>query len=200
MQPQTYIFFGPSGSGKGKQAELLMEVLKQREPEKKIIYIETGEKFRKLAEENSYTGREVNKIIDGGQLAPVFLPIWAWADSLVANFSGNEYVLFDGTPRKLEEAGILDSAIKFYNLENPVVISLEVSDEVTTERLLKRGKEKGREDDNEEEIKKRLDFYKTDVVPAINYFKNDSYYKFISIDAEKSIEVVHQDILQKVGL
>jgi adenylate kinase len=200
MTPQTFIFFGPSGSGKGKQAELLMEVLKQKNPEKEIIYIETGQKFREMSEENSYTGREVNRIIDGGNLAPVFLPIWAWANSLVKNFSGEEYVIFDGTPRKPEESEILDNAIKFYNLKNPVVIFLEVSDEVTTQRLLKRGEEKGRDDDNKEEIKKRLDFFKTDVIPAIEYFKNNPYYKFISIDAEKSIEEVHGEIMEKVGL
>lgn len=200
MLPQTYIFFGPSGSGKGKQAELLMTVLRQRDSSRRIVYIETGQKFREMSEKDSYTGREVNKIIDSGNLAPIFLPIWSWANALVENFSGEEFVVFDGTPRKLKEAEILDSAIKFYKMQNPIAISLEVSDDITTERLLKRGKKEGREDDSLEEIKKRLEFYKTDVIPAIEYFKNNSYYKFIAINGEQSIEDVHQEILGKLIL
>jgi adenylate kinase len=196
MTPQTYIFFGPSGSGKGKQAELLMEEIKKEDPEKKIIYIETGEKMRELARIDSLTGKKVNEILDGGTLAPIFLPIHIWSEYMIDNLTENEHIILDGTPRRLEEASVLDSAIQFYKRENPIVISLEVSDETTTKRLLGRG----REDDNEKEIKKRLDFYHKDVMPAIEYFKKNPYYKFIAINGEPSIEDVHQEIMKQVGI
>lgn len=196
MSPQTYIFFGPSGSGKGKQAELLMEVLKQKDPERKIVYIETGKMFREFIVETSFSAQKAKKIYDRGGLLPEFMPVYLWAKRLIEDYSGNEHLFFDGTPRKIKEAEILDSTIKFYDILNPIVISLEVSDECVTGRMLKRG----RQDDNPEDIKNRLDFYKKDVMPAIEYFKNHPYYKFIAINGEQSIEDVHREIIQKAGL
>lgn len=196
MTPQTFIFFGPSGSGKGKQSELLMEELKKKDSERKVLYIETGEKLRELAQRDSYTGKEVKKILGKGILAPVFLPIWVWTGIMMENVDGDEHILMDGMSRRIEEAYVLDSAVKFYKRENPFVISIEVSDKWAMERLLARG----RSDDKEEEIKKRLSWYHQDVKPVIEYFKNNPYYKFITINGEQTIEEVHMEIMRKVGL
>ncbi|SRR3989344_1581523 len=196
MQPQTFIFFGPSGSGKGTQSELLMAKLKNKDPERKIIYIETGKKFRELAEGNSYTAKLIKDLLGKGELTPEFLPIWIWTEYLVKNISGDEHLFFDGSPRKPDEAFILDSAIKFYKRENPIVISIEVSDEWATKLL----KGRDRSDDTDEEIKKRLSWYHQNVKEAITYFKNNPDYKFIPINGERTIEEVHQDIMIQVGL
>ena len=196
MTPQTFIFFGPSGSGKGTQAKLLQAELEKRDPERKILYIETGKKLREMAESNSFTAKEIKKILENGNLAPIFLPIWIWTGFMMENVTGNEHIFMDGMSRRIEEAYVLDSAIKFYKRENPIVISLNVSDKWATERLLDRG----RDDDIDGEIKKRLNWYKESVVPAIEYFKNNSYYKFISINGEQTIEEVHKEIMEKVNL
>ena len=196
MQPQTFIFFGPSGSGKGTQAKLLQEILKQKDPERKIIYIETGQKFRELAEGDSFTAKEIKKIVDRGELLPEFLPIWVWTGLMMENITGDEHIFLDGLSRQPKEAPILDSAIKFYKRQNPFVVSIEVSDEWAT-RLLKN---RGRSDDTDEEIKKRLDWYHKNVAPAIEYFKNNPYYKFIPINGEQTIEEVHNELMKKVGL
>ena len=76
MQPQTFIFFGPSGSGKGTQARRLQDEIKKRDPDRNILYIETGQKFRELAENDSFTAQKMKNILETGNLAPVFLPIW----------------------------------------------------------------------------------------------------------------------------
>ena len=62
------------------------------------------------------------------------------------------------------------------------------------ERLLGRG----RIDDNHDDIKTRLGWYETDVVPAIDFYKNNPKYNFIEINGEQTIEKVHQDILGKL--
>ncbi len=196
MQPQTFIFFGPSGSGKGTQAKLVQEELKKKDPERKILYIETGEKFRELAGGDSFTSKIVKEILDKGELTPEFLPIWIWTEYLVKNVSGDEHLFFDGSPRKPDEAFILDSAIEFYKRENPIVISIEVSHEWATKLL----KNRGRSDDNDGEIKKRLDWYEENVMEAITYFKNNPDYKFITINGEQTIEEVHQEIMEKINL
>lgn len=196
MQPQTIIFFGPSGSGKGTQAKLLQKVLEEKNPERKILYIETGKRFRELAEGDSFTSKEIKKIVERGELLPEFLPIWVWTGLMMENITGDEHIFMDGLSRQPKEAPVLDSAIKFYKRQNPLVISIEVSDEWATKLL----KGRGRNDDTDEEIKKRLAWYKENVVPAIEYFKNNPDYKFISINGEQSIEEVHQEIMEKVGL
>jgi len=196
MTPQTFIFFGPSGSGKGTQAKLLQEKLKRKDPDRKILYIETGKKFREISQGNSFTAKEIKKVIENGGLLPEFLPIWVWTGIMMDNIAGDEHIFMDGLSRQPKEAPILDSAIRFYKRETPLVISIEVSDEWAMERL----KERGRNDDTDKEIKKRLDWYKENVIPAIEYFKNNPYYKFISINGEQTIEEVHKEIMEKVGL
>jgi len=196
MTPQTFIFFGPSGSGKGTQAKLLQEEIKKRDPERNILYIETGQGLRELSNENSFTAQKIKETLENGDLAPVFLPIWVWAGLMMKKLNGNEHLFMDGMSRRIEEAYVLDSAVQFYKRENPTIISIEVSDEWATQLL----KGRGRSDDNDQEIKKRLGWYHQNVVPAIEYFKNNSYYKFISINGEQTIEEVHREIMQKVGL
>ena len=196
MSPHTYVFFGPSGSGKGTQARLLIEELKKKDSEKRILYLETGDKLREFADEASLSAEYTKEILAKGELLPEFLPIWVWTEYLIRHVSGHEHIIIDGSPRKLEEAGILDSAMKFYKRERPVVISIEVGPEWARERLL----ERGRSDDNEKEIKHRLEWYEINVRPAIDFFKNNEYYTFLAINGERSIEEVHKDIIEKLKI
>ena len=196
MQPQTFIFFGPSGSGKGTQANLLQEEIAKKDPERKILYIETGKKFRELAQGDSFTAQKIKEVIESGGLLPEFLPVWVWTGIMIDNIKGNEHIFMDGLSRQPKEAPVLDSAIRFYNRQNPTVISIQVSNEWATKLL----KGRGRSDDNDEEIKKRLSWYHENVGPAIEFFKSNPYYRFISINGEQTIEEVHAEIMEKVGL
>lgn len=196
MQPQTFIFFGPSGCGKGTQAKLLMDEIKKKDPERNIAYIETGQKFREIAQGDSLTANKIKEIMQKGGLMPVFLPIRIWAEYLMENITGNEHIFMDGMARRLVEANVLDSALKFYERKNLTIVSFEVSDEWAKKLM----KGRGRADDTEEEMNKRLAWYKENTVPAIEYFKNDPDYKFIAIDGEHTIEEVHRDVMEKVGL
>lgn len=196
MQPQTFLFFGSSGSGKGTQAKLLMETLKEKDPERKVAYLETGEKFREFAKKDTFTAKKTKEIMNSGGLMPEFLPVWIWAQFFMDNVSGDEHVILDGISRREHEALIVDSALQFYGRENPIVISIEISPEESAKRMMKRG----RADDSEEEIKKRLAWYEKNVVPALNHFKNNSYYKFIPVNGEQSIEDVHREIVERLGL
>ena len=76
QKPQTYIFFGRSGSGKGTQAELLIKYLQEQKRE--VLYIETGRVFREFMEQDSYSARLTREMLSGGGLLPVFLPVWIW--------------------------------------------------------------------------------------------------------------------------
>ncbi len=196
MNQFTFIIFGPSGSGKGTQAHLLIDLLKKIDSERKVMYIETGQRFREFADSGSYTATLVKGVMSTGALLPEFLPIWMWTEILVHDFAGNENIIFEGVSRREHEAPILDSAMRFYKRENPYVISINVSKEWATQRLNARG----RYDDTPADIIERLNWYDKNVVPAIDFFKNDPYYKILEINGEQSIEDVHKEIVQKLGI
>ncbi|HEY0221046.1 MAG TPA: nucleoside monophosphate kinase [Candidatus Paceibacterota bacterium] len=195
MSPQTFIFFGPSGAGKGTQAKLLMEKLKEKDS-REILYIETGQRFRDFSTEASFTAKLTKEIMTNGGLLPEFLPIWIWTEYLIKHVSGDEHMVLDGLSRRAHEAPILDSAMRFYKREKPFVLSVEVSGEWAKERLLGRG----RVDDSEKEIEERIAWYYENVVPAMEYFKNNPNYNFIPVNGEQTIEEVHNEIMSKIGI
>ncbi len=195
MNPQTYIFFGPSGAGKGTQAKLLIDKLKEKDS-REVLYIETGQKFREFSTEASFTAKRAKEVMSSGGLLPEFLPIWIWTESLIKHVSGDEHMILDGLSRRVHEAPILDSAMKFYKRESPIILALDVTREWAKDKMMGRG----RMDDNENEVEKRIAWYYENVLPAMEYFKNDPYYRFISINGEQTIEDVHKEILEKIGL
>ena len=192
---QTFIFIGRSGSGKGTQAELLMDYLKSKAPESQIFYLESGQKFREFFAEDNFTTRLAEEIYNKGGLQPEFLAVWLWSSALVKNIKEDTTLVLDGTPRKLHEAHILDSALKFYKRGKPSVIYINVSRGWAYDRL----KNRGRSDDvSERDINKRLDWFDSDVVPALSFFRDNPDYNFYDIEGEQTIEKVHNEILFKL--
>lgn len=195
MSPQTFIFFGPSGSGKGTQAKLLIEKLKSVNPGRNVLYLETGEKLREFAKGDSYTAQKTKDLLNAGGLMPEFLPIMLWSEFFTGNLKGNEHLVIDGISRKLHEAWILDTAMQFYGMR-PTIISLRVSPRWATDRL----EERGRVDDKDKEIARRLTWYENNVIPALKHFRENPNYKFVEINGERGIPEVHQEIWGKLGL
>jgi len=190
---ETFILIGRSGCGKGTQAELLKKYLEDRDG-KEVYHLETGEAFRKFIKGNSFSSELSRKISEDGGLQPSFLAIHIWAELLIKNLKGDEHLIVDGTPRYLNEAKVLTTAMNFYG-RKPKVLYLDVPREFSEATMKKRG----RADDIEEaDVKKRLDWFDTDVIPAIEYMKNEKTYEFIEIKGDQSIEEVQKEILAKI--
>lgn len=197
MNRKSILFFGRSGSGKGTQAGLLDEYLKKNDPERNVLRIETGAGFRALAkQEGNLTSVKVQQLLDTGGLMPEFLPIWIWTDLFINNYTGQEHVIMDGLARRLPEAPVLESALRFYGqIEETTIIHIKTTKEWSCDRLL----ERGRADDNKEDIMARLEWFDENVVPAIEYFKAKDDIRLVEIDGERSIEEVHDDIIQAIN-
>ncbi len=193
---KTFIFIGRSGCGKGTQIDRLSELLKEQTPEIGINFVSTGKVLRKFWEGDSYTHKLSKEIVEKGGLQPEFLVTYLWGRDLIEDMSGNEHLILDGTPRRLNEAEVLDSAIRFYKRENPTVIYVNVSREWATDKLSKRG----RSDDTEEGISERQDWFEEDVIPTIDYLKNNPTYNFVEINGDQAIEEVFEDIKEKTQL
>lgn len=192
MEKQTILFYGKSGSGKGTQAKKLVEVL----GEDKTLYIETGARIRQFMNKDGFTSERTKELIDEGGLLPEFLPIWIWANVLVEEYTNDKHLILDGLARRVHESSILDTTFKFYKIEKPTIILIDVSREWAKKHLL----ERGRADDTEESVEERLDWYDENVTPAMNFFKDNSYYNFITVNGEQTIDEVHEEIKQKLNL
>ena len=189
----TVIFIGRSGSGKGTQAELLIKRLTTIDS-KPVVYLETGRYVRELLKQPTYSGHLAKAASERGERQADFVAVYLWSNFLINNLQGGEHLVFDGTPRSLVEAQALDTAMIFYQCEKPFVIFLNLATAAARERLANRG----RHDDDKDGIEKRLAWYERDVEPVIDYYRHHSGYQFISIDGEKSIETIHEEIRKSV--
>lgn len=189
----TVIFIGRSGCGKGTQAHLFKNRIDRHDKEKRpILYVESGQHFRQFIRGKSYSARLSNIAYEKDERQPNFLACWMWSNILIEELNEDMHLIFDGAPRSRPEAEILTTALRFYTREQSTVIHLDVSREWSEEKLLARGRQ---DDVSIEKIDKRLDWFDKDVVPALNFFKSDPFYRYIEINGEQSIERVHSDIV-----
>lgn len=196
VNPQTVIFIGRSGAGKGVQAKLLQSFLKDSTPNTPVLYLETGAYFRKYIKQDGFTWDRARDVNDKGARQPDFIAVWIWSQFLIENTKeGNHHLVFDGTPRSLNEAEMLSTALPFYDRKNPMVVFLDISSSCAEERLRLRG----RADDLDAlSIGRRQEWFENDVAPAIDYYRNNSDYIFLEIDGEQTPEEVHQEIVKQI--
>ncbi|HZS43327.1 MAG TPA: nucleoside monophosphate kinase [Candidatus Paceibacterota bacterium] len=195
MIPQTFIFIGRSGCGKGTQSDLLHKYINANDKDEHLIfYLETGARFREFMEKENFSSKLAKDISLKGDRQPDFLAVWMWSNILLENFTDSEHLIVDGAPRSLPEARVFDSAIKFYRRKNTTVIYLNVDRKWSETHLQRRGRA---DDINVNEVKRRLDWFEKDVVPAVEYFKENKDYRFFEVNGEQTPEKVHYDIIQK---
>ncbi len=201
MPPKTFIFIGRSGCGKGTQVKLLKEHLERIDPDnRKIMHIETGVRFREFIKGDKFSNKIAAHIAETDGRQPDFLAVWNWARILIDELTGEEHIIFDGTPRSYREALVLDSAMTFYKRQRPTVIYLDVSRQWSKQHLMARSKKEGRADDQLEElIDQRLNWFDDAVYSAVKFFEESNGYHFLHIKGEQAVEDVSKDIFSKLN-
>ena len=164
------VLFGPPGSGKGTQAQHLIEKFNLKQ-------ISTGDLFRFNMKNDTELGKLAKSYIDKGQLVPDQVTIDMLIDELRKPTDANGFI-FDGFPRTAVQTGALETIVKEeLNSEISVCLSLIVDDAVLVERLLKRGETSGRTDDsNEEIIRDRIIEYYTKTAEVAELYKKQGKY------------------------
>jgi len=184
---------GRSGCGKGTQAKLINEYLTKEYPEFSVFSFETGERLRDFIKNDAYTSTLAREIQEEGGLQPAFLPVWVWSTVFIENLTGSgEHLIIDGTPRKEFEACLFDDALHFYKREKPCYIYLNVSEEWSRKRLTERGRN---DDSHTSFVDRKMKLFETDVLPTVEFFRHNSYYHFLDINGEQTIDAVHQEII-----
>jgi adenylate kinase len=175
-----FILFGPPGAGKGTQASVLSVLLA-------LPHISTGDLFRAAVTEKTSLGLKVQAFLDQGELVPNEVVIDMIQDRLGQEDSQNGWLL-DGYPRSVPQAHALDALLDSLNQSIDRVINLKVSDEFLLERLLGRG----RKDDTEEVIRRRLQVYREQTAPLIQFYRDRN--QLTDIDGSAPVEVVTASI------
>ena len=172
------VMLGGPGSGKSTYTEYLIRHFQ-------INHIYPGGMLRKEVENDTDIGRRVKDIISKGQ----FVPNQIVLDLIQAevNKSPNGYVL-DGFPRYMEQV----KAMEDNNIGVDYAVFLDVSREEVMNRLLARG----RVDDTREIINNRIDLYKKETGPVVEYFRNKP--GFIQIRAEGEPDIIGKEIIQRI--
>lgn len=196
-KPKTVIFIGPQGSGKGTQIEKLDLVLKEKDPTRRVVDIQTGRRFRAMsASGEGYTERQIRDTLDTGILQPLFLSTVLWGDAMRTHVDPNCHLLIDGFPRVVDEARVLESALAFYKRSPLEIVHLETPEDIVRERMIARA----RKDDTEGSIEARLRWYREQTLPVVEYYRNRADTVVHDIDGTLSIDEVHTAILDALLL
>ncbi|NDJ19322.1 adenylate kinase [Myxacorys almedinensis] len=170
------IFLGPPGAGKGTQSKVLAD-------SHAIPHISTGEILREAVLGKTPLGVKAQGYMDRGELVPDQLVVDLIRERLDKPDTQSGWIL-DGFPRNATQAQILDFILNELSLDYDRVINLDVPDETLVARLLSRG----RKDDNEEVIRRRLEVYRNQTAPLIDYY--ESREKLVTVDGNQSMENV----------
>lgn len=181
--------FGPPGAGKGTQSEFLIKKYK-------LFYISTGDILRKEIAEKTKLGLEAQHIIASGGLVSDEIIVQIIEKTITDNPDSNGF-LFDGFPRTYIQAYILEGLMLKLNTSLNCLISLEVPEEMSVERLLNRGKTSGRSDDNETVIRNRLKEYYNKTLPVLQFYKDKGIYH--QVNGIKTIEEVNSNIVEIIN-
>ncbi len=209
------ILVGAQGSGKGTQAELLSQTLG-------VPHIASGDLFRKAIDEKTELGIKAKVYIDRGELVPDDLTVTMVVKRLEEP-DCSQGVLFDGFPRTVAQAEVLDKGLQAVGKQIDLAIYLQVPREELLKRLSGRyicrakqhvyninthmpkvagvcdidGSELyQRSDDTGEAVQKRLDIFFNETIRLLDYYGNQK--KLVEVDGNQDINKVQQSLLSVI--
>jgi adenylate kinase len=210
MAELNLILLGPPGAGKGTQAERLQEDFP-------VAYIATGDMLRQAVKDETDLGKEAKAYMDRGELVPDEVIIAVILDRLAEQDTSDGFLL-DGFPRTDKQAEALDEALRRVERRLTAALLIDVPEDEVVRRLSGRrvcpsghtyhvefnppkdddvcdvdGEPLSqREDDREETVRKRLQVYRDQTAPLIDYYdEQDILHRF---DGTRSPTEVHDHL------
>lgn len=205
------IFLGPPGVGKGTIAKHIVK-------EKGIPQISTGDLLRAAVKEESELGKIAQEYMGSGKLVPDELVIGLLKDRIAKDDCQNGFIL-DGFPRTIPQAEALIKS----NVQIDKVLNFKASDELVIGRISGRrtckkcnaiyhirnippkvegicdkcgGELFQREDDKPEKVKLRLEVYREQTAPLIDYYKEKGI--LADIKTEQPIPEIVADVMKEL--
>ena len=187
------VLLGAPGCGKGTQSKFLVDRLN-------FFQLSTGDLLRdQTSNKNSKYGQQINLIMKKGDLVPDDLVINLIIEKIV--LLKNENIIFDGFPRNIKQAEVLDDSLENISMSLDFAILIDVDFKILEQRIENRIKEtenhERRDDDNIETLLKRIEVYKTNTFPIIEYYKKKGILR--NVDGMDTIDNVSQKILKIIN-
>jgi adenylate kinase len=177
------VLLGPPGAGKGTQAQKLSEKLG-------IPQISTGELFRHNISAGTKLGLEARRYLDAGDLVPSSLTNALVEDRINQPDAADGFIL-DGFPRSVEQAEALRNMLEARGTKVDAVVEFRVDED----ELLKRLKDRGRADDTDEVIHNRMNVYRDETAPLLEYYQDE----LKTVDAVGTVDEVFARALRALG-
>ena len=203
------VLLGAPGSGKGTQAKKLMA-------DKNIPQVSTGDMLREAVAAGTRFGRKAQSVMDAGNLVPDEVVLGIISERLSQPDAQDGFIL-DGFPRTTQQALDLDELLDQIGTPLDTAVLMDVDFDILMKRLTGRrtcsltgkllnvhfssqeemdectnagGELVQREDDNEETIGNRLEVYRENTEPLIEFYQKRD--KLTTIDAEGGIDEVYE--------
>ena len=192
-QQKTYnminiVMFGAPGSGKGTQAKQMAEKFN-------LEHVSTGDLFRYEISHKTPLGLKAQEIINRGDLCPDDITLGMLRNHIEKHADSKGFI-FDGVPRTIKQAEMLDDPTFFKSLDITKVIYLKVEMEEVQRRILKRAEIEQRADDTPATVKARVENFFAQTMPLVDYYRNQG--KLVEINGMQDIEHVFADICEVV--
>ena len=184
------VLFGPPGSGKGTQAQNLIQKFNLKQ-------ISTGDLFRHNIKNETELGKLAKSYMDKGELVPDQVTIDMLIDELKKPTDAQGFI-FDGFPRTAFQTEALEGIVKdVLNDQIDICLSLVVEDEILVKRLLERGKTSDRSDDaNENIIRNRIKEYYTKTAEVAELYKKQG--KYVEVNGVGEIAEIAEKLYTEV--
>ena len=190
------ILLGPPGAGKGTQAQRLVE-------KHGIVQLSTGDMLRAAVSAGTPVGLKAKDIMARGELVPDEVVVGIVSDRIDQPDARNGFIL-DGFPRTVPQAEALDRMLATKGPKLDGVIEIRMDEKALLDRIATRiaqtqaRGEKVRPDDNPGSLKTRLNAYRVQTAPLLDYYGKKGLLR--SVDGMAPVDAVTHAIDRALGV
>lgn len=211
------VLLGAPGSGKGTQAKILSG-------EKHVPHISTGDMLREAISSGTRFGQKAQAVVDAGDLVSDDIMLGIIAERLAQADTSDGFIL-DGFPRTRRQATDLDELLDQLGVPLDAAVLMDVDFDILMKRLTGRrtcsksgkllniyfssqqeldacrkdgGELIQREDDQEQTIENRLEVYRENTEPVVEFYRRRD--RLTTVDAEGAIDEVYARLLEALSL